>query len=107
MLPNLGMSRGLNRTASRQVTIPPGVLCQKVGDEAVLLNLDTGRYFGANAIGTSIWNHLTKTRSVEATYTCMLEEFDIDPERLKADLEHFASELERRGLIRIHGGPPL
>ena len=38
-----------------RVAIPESVIAREVDGETVLLNLDTGIYFGLDAVGTAIW----------------------------------------------------
>ena len=49
-----------------KVTIPDTVLSTELQDEGVLLNLETGEYFGLDAVGLDMWRALAAEGSVEA-----------------------------------------
>jgi len=86
--------------ASR-VTVPPSVLVSNVGEESVLLNLDSERYFGLDATGTRMWEVLNNSPTVQAAYETLLAEFDVDAERLQHDLFELVEKLKDHGLIEV------
>ena len=86
--------------ASR-VTVPPSVLVSNVGEESALLNLDSERYFGLDAIGTRMWEVLIINGGVEAAYEVLLGEFDVDAEQLRRDLFGLVEKLKEHGLIEV------
>jgi len=90
----------LNPTEAR-VNIPGDVLFHELDGEAVLLNLQTGKYFGLDPMGTRIWQYLVEYGSPGTVYNKLLEEYDVDAERLRADLLALVDQLEAHGLIRL------
>ena len=76
------------------------VLCKDLGDEAVLLDLETETYFGLNAAGSRMWSLLTTRTSVREAYAVMLEEFDVAPEELERDMCALITDLVGRGMLR-------
>jgi hypothetical protein len=88
-------------TFSSRVTIAPEVLFRLVGEEAVLLNLKTERYLGLDPVGTRMWGVLIDTPSIEAAYDTLLREYDVDPARLRQDLDEFLDKLLDQQLIQV------
>ena len=82
----------------------PRVLCKDLGDEAILLDLETETYFGLNAAGSRLWKLLTTAPTIRDAYDAMLEEFDIAPEELERDMGALIDELVGRGLLRTGNG---
>ena len=78
----------------------PRVLCKDLGDEAILLDLETETYFGLNAAGTRLWNLLTTAPSIRDAFEAMLEEYDVASDELERDMGALIDELVRRGLLR-------
>ena len=74
------------------------VVFRELGGEAVLLNLKTGAYFGLDAVGTRVWQLLVEHSSVAQVMEAMLDEYDIDRERLERDLLELCGELCATGL---------
>ena len=75
------------------------VIVRSVGDEAVLLDLKTEQYLGLDVVSARIWQVLTGGGSLQSAYETLLVEFEVEPERLRADLEEFVQELIKLGLV--------
>lgn len=71
--------------------------------EAVVLNLETGTYFGLNPIGAVIWQLIQKPAKVGFVLEELLKEFRVDARQCEADLLSFLKQLRANGLIRIQG----
>ena len=84
---------------SECVRVAPDVLFRLVGEEGVLLNLNTEMYLGLNLVGTRMWNVLTSTRSIQVAYDELLQEYEVEPAQLRADLEEFIDQLLGQKLI--------
>lgn len=84
-----------------RVSIPDDVLFHDLDGEAVLLNLHSGTYFGLDPIGTRMWNLLAQHGNLAAAYKILLEEFDVDEERLQTDLLSLAEQLAEQGLLDL------
>jgi len=84
---------------SERVSVAPDVLFRLVGEEAVLLNLNTALYLGLNPVGTRMWSVLSSTSTIQAAYDQLLEEYEVGPAQLRADLEEFIDELLGQKLI--------
>lgn len=80
----------------------PEVVFETLDGEAVLLNLETGIYFTLNDTGTRIWELLGEhDGDLEEVRRTMLEEYEVEPEALDADLEELIAELEARRLVNV------
>lgn len=88
-------------SASSRVSVPPGVLVSRAGEESVLLNLDSERYFGLDPVGTRMWEVLCAHGTVESAYRLLLAEFDVEPERLRQDFYELIETLSGHGLIEV------
>jgi hypothetical protein len=86
---------------SRTIHLSSEVLCRELQGEAVLLDLDSQRYFGLDAVGTRIWQLLDEHGEATSVLDALEQEFDADRETLERDLEHFLQRLTEAGLITI------
>ena len=84
-----------------KLSVPDSVLVRELQGESVLLNLDTESYFGLDDVGTRMWAALTASPSLEAAYEILLAEYDVEPERLSADLRVFVDKLAELGLVNL------
>lgn len=76
-----------------QYVISKDILSKTVDNEEVLVDLISGTYFGLNAQGTFIWNHLKKGTPQQDIFTLMNEEFLADEAQIREDAEFFLKEL--------------
>lgn len=83
----------------RNYVVNEAVVAADVGDELVLLDIDTGVYFGLGAVGSSTWRLLTNGVSTEEIVASLLREYDVEEGRLRADLVKLFAELVERGLV--------
>ena len=81
------------------VRVPEAILFRELNGEAVLLNLESGTYFGLDAIGTRIWQLCEAHSSIEAVWDALQDEFDAPADALKTDLLVFVNELSSKGLL--------
>ena len=88
-------------TLASKVTIPEQVTYNEVGGEIVLLNLESGKYYGLDEIGTRMFTLLHEQGQLETVYAVLLEEYKVDAERLKNDLIKLVDELARNDLVKV------
>ena len=81
------------------ISVSPDVMIRKVGEESVLLDLKTERYLGLDDVSARFWDLLTSGGSVQSAYDTLLAEFEVDPDRLRNDLDDFVQELVQFGLV--------
>lgn len=86
-----------------RVRVPAHVLVQEIGGESVLLNLENERYYGLDQTGTRIWALLTTEGSIQAAYERLLEEYDVDAEKLRSDVQELIEKLIENGLVETAG----
>jgi hypothetical protein len=83
------------------VHIPKDVVFRELDGEAVILNLESGMYFGLDAIGTRIWRLVEEHGSLRAVWEAMQREFEAPGETLRSDLLTFIDELSAKGLVNL------
>ena len=88
---------------SDRVSIPDDVLISNLQNEAVILNLDSERYFGLDDVGTRMFSVLTSSDSIEAAYEVLCEEYDVNGDVLRRDLLALVQHLVEQGLVKISG----
>ena len=88
-------------TLASKVKIPEQVTYNEVGGEMVLLNLESGKYFGLDDIGTRMFTLLNELGHLEAAYQVLLGEYQVEAERLKNDLIVLVDELAGHELLIV------
>lgn len=77
----------------------PNVVSTTLDEEAVLLDLDTRRYYSLNETGALIWSLLADDASIEEITEAITAEFDVSEEDARAHTERLLGELAEEGLI--------
>ena len=86
-------------TRDARLKIPEQVVTRQVGDETVLLNLESGTYFGLDPVGSRFLELLQAKGALAAIIPQMLEEFEVTEAQLEADLVRLADEMLASGLL--------
>lgn len=79
----------------------PDTLINIIEGESVLLNLNNENYYGLDEVGTRMWELLTTSDSIRTAYERLLDEYDIDEDTLRSDLENLITRLISSGLADI------
>ena len=82
-----------------QFLVHPSVLSRELSGETVLLNLESGVYYGLDPVGTRIWQLLMEGRTIADICSTMIDEYDVAPDVLRGDVVRLVGELRERGIV--------
>lgn len=88
-------------TLPKRIAIPSEVLFQELEGEAVLLNLQSERYYGLDGVGTRMWQLLADQGDVNVAFEQLLNEYDVDPDLLRQDMAQWIATLSQAGLLQV------
>jgi len=91
------MELSLNST----VVVAKDVVSCDLVEEAALLNLKDGVYYGLNPVGARIWNLIQKPRKVGEILEILLDEYDVDRDTCQNDLFELLEQLFENKLIKV------
>ena len=80
--------------------IPDEVIARELGGEMVILNLQSGIYFGLDEIGSALWELIRRHASLRKVWELASEEYDVEPGVLETDLLRLAEDLRQKGLVQ-------
>jgi hypothetical protein len=83
--------------------VHPSVITRELSGETVLLNLESGVYYGLDTVGTRVWQLLTQGRTIAGVCDTMIEEYDVAAQVLHADVMRLVGELHDRGIVTRRG----
>jgi hypothetical protein len=89
----------MNPTQQTRFEPAPGVMCQGVGGEMVLLVLESDQCFGLNEVGAQVWQMLNEGLTQEEMIGRLLERYEVSREQLANDVSVLLSSLADRRLI--------
>jgi Coenzyme PQQ synthesis protein D (PqqD) len=76
-------------------------VCCDLGGEMVILNLKDSAYYGLDPIGKRVWSLIQEPTSFEKLLNQLLDEYEVDVEKCREDLESWVVELAETGLVEV------
>jgi hypothetical protein len=77
------------------------VIQSTIGEEVVMLDMDSGFYFGLNSVASIIWRKLEKEISFEEIISELLEEYNIDQYTCEHETKIFLNQLLEKNIIKL------
>ena len=88
-------------TRASQVIIRDSLLFREIEGQAVLLETESGTYFGLDEVGTRMFSLLARHGDLEVVLERLLAEYDVDSATLERDLLNFAQLLQDQELVHV------
>ncbi len=85
--------------AEARVRPDPNVLAKRVGEETVLVHLETNRIYELNRTAASLWDLLAASPTKAELEERMALEFDVERDELVREIQVLLSELGSERLI--------
>jgi hypothetical protein len=85
-------------TLNHRIVKSEDALFRELDDEAVLLNLRTGVYYGLNPVGTRAWRLMMEHGDLSRVLDVMLDEYEVERPLLEEDLLDLSRRLHDAGL---------
>ena len=85
--------------SQRQFVAAPDQVSSDLDGDAVILNLNSGVYFGLNPVGARVWELLQEPRTVDEICGTVRQEFEVEPDRCRRDLINLLEQMRNEGLV--------
>lgn len=82
-----------------QMKLAKDILLRKVGEEAVILDLASQRYFALDEVAADMLSSLLETETENDALEKLVLKYDAPKEAIRADLEEIRLELLGQGII--------
>lgn len=76
-------------------------LYSEINSEAVILDIDTGTYYGLNEVSNRIWQLIQEPTSQDKLLKLMLEEYEVTEEEASRDLQNLLQDMTSNGLVEV------
>lgn len=86
--------------AAWQPTLAPGIRCQEADDEVIVLDKKNRRVHQLNRTGAAVLRYCDGTNAIADIAEHLLQEFDVGPKRLSADVAALTQKLKALGLLK-------
>lgn len=88
-----------------RVKAVPDQVSSDLGEEVVILNLESGKYHGLEDVGARIWELARESRTAGEMEEVLLAEYEVEPDQCWRDLTKLLRGLADRGLVEIGDAP--
>lgn len=85
----------------QKVKTSDNVLFQQIGNECVLLNMETEQYFGLDDVGARVWQIISEDGDTQKLVDTLKGEYDTDEGTLQHDLSQLFASLQKEALITL------
>ena len=85
--------------AQATFAVRPTVRHERLEDEVIAIDLESGAYFALDDVAAVCWSVLAGGGTVDAAVDATVARFDVASETAERDIEHFVDELVRVGLL--------
>ena len=86
---------------ARKLEPSQDVVGQRLGDEVVLVSLETNRIFELNRTGARFWELLQSESDRSRIEQRLLEEFEVSREELSSEVDRLVKSLTDEELVRV------
>lgn len=73
----------------------------RLHDEMVMMDIEQGKYFSLNPVATRIWDILEEPKAAEEICDILLEEFEVEENQCKIEVEEHLANMVKLKLIQI------
>ena len=77
------------------------IIQSKIGEEVVMLDMESGFYFGLNSVASVIWAMMKDGITFEALCIQLMEQFDVEKSLCEADTQELIDQLLEKKIIRV------
>jgi hypothetical protein len=88
-------------TLESTVAVSSNQLSAQLNGETIVLNLQSGVYFGLTDVAAHIWSLVQQPTTCAAVVAAILAEYEIDPSQAEADVMQFVEKMQGLGLIHV------
>ena len=85
---------------SARVARNESIVFTELDDTVVMMDVEEGRYYELDPVGSSVWALLERAQSVAEVCEALGRQYEVAPERCREDVRGFLEELERLGVVR-------
>ena len=77
------------------------VFANEIDGEAVMMNIQTGKYYGLDEVGSRIWELMEHKILVKEIIEQLQKEYDVSEQQCKTDVLNLLNDLKSNQLIEV------
>ena len=91
-----------NPSDNDRVSASKDAVACEFGNGLALLDMRSNIYYSLNSVGAYIWELIQEPKPIAEIRSAVLERYNVEPERCKADVDGLLKGLANAGLARLH-----
>ena len=76
------------------------VIQSKIGEEVVMLDVESGFYFGLNSVASVIWGYLESGIEFDALVEKLMNQFDVERKVCINDTRELLNQMLKKGIVK-------
>jgi hypothetical protein len=76
------------------------IVQSKIGEEVVMLDMESGFYFGLNSVASVIWGMLAEEIGFEQLIDQLMAQFEVERSLCESDTQELLEEMLEKNIIR-------
>ena len=80
------------------------LIAVEVDQTVVMMSVEQGMYFGLDGVGPRIWSLLETPHAFGDLCRELQQEYNVEPDVCRDEVQSFLTELIESGLVHVHGG---
>lgn len=89
-------------TTNTMIKRKEGLDCTSLNDDMVMMDLEQGKYYSFNAVGTQIWEKIENPIAVGTLVQQLMSEYQVDQEACQQQVLEFVEMLHSAQLVHIN-----
>ena len=74
-------------------------LLSELNEEAVILSLKNGKYYGLNSVGFTVWTNVQEAATLSEIEAAVMNEYDVDEETCRCAVSSFLEQMLGEELV--------
>jgi hypothetical protein len=92
---------------ARRLVVEPWMTHERLDDQVMMINLETGAYFALERPAADCWSALTAGVGFDGIVAEVVAHFDVPPAQAETDVEAFVASLLDEGIVRWSTDHPV
>lgn len=76
-------------------------LANALGDEMVMMNMDSGDYLGINSVGSDIWNLISEPITIDELIKKITAIYEVNDEQCKNEVNVFLAKMQEHDMLIV------
>jgi len=87
--------------ADTKVVRVSGMVAADMDGQWVMLNIENGKYFSLNPVGSRIWDLLDRPLSIKDLVAALLTEYKVEEKQCRTNVSFFLNRMIEIGLVAV------